>query len=169
MITSDQFTKQAKEGNYLGIKYEKLDCQAFVERVLKDCGESHNWRGSNHMWRDAVTDREPITTIENIPAGALVFTVKNDGGERARGYNDNMGNAKHVGLYLGNGDVIHSTRNNTSNGVQMDVISSSRWTHYALLKCVLYNKEKTSIIDCLRLLGNSSLLDIYNAAKQLWG
>ena len=169
MITADKFVDQAKNGNYLGIKYEQLDCQALIERILKDCGEKHDWRGSNHMWRDAVTARLPIDNIDDIPAGALVFTVKNDGGEKERGYNDDMGNAKHVGEYLGNGEVIHSTRNATSNGVQMDSITSSRWTHYALLKCVQYNKEKSSIIDCLRLLGDSSLLDIYHAAKQLWG
>lgn len=169
MITAQQFVNQAKAGNYLGIKYEELDCQALIERILKDCGEKHDWRGSNHMWRDAVKDRELMTNFENIPAGALVFTVRNDGGEKERGYNDDMGNAKHVGLYLGNGDVIHSTRNNTSNGVQMDVISSSRWTHYALLKCVDYGKSEPTIIDCLRLLGNQSLFDIYQAAKKLWG
>ena len=121
------------------------------------------------MWRDAVTDRHKIDNENNIPPGALVFTLKNDGGEKERGYNDNMGNASHVGIYLSNGNVMHSTRNNTSNGVQMDKITSSRWTHYALLKCVNYNIEKPSIIDCLRLIGESSLFDIYRAAKTLWG
>ena len=36
------------------IPYSKLDCQAFVERILLDCGIRHDWRGSNHMWRDAL-------------------------------------------------------------------------------------------------------------------
>ena len=169
MITSQQYVQQARDGNYLGIPYEKLDCQAFVEQVLKDCGEKHNWRGSNHIWRDAVSNRNKITTIESIPAGALVFTLKNDGGEKSKGYNDSMGNAKHVGIYLGGGEVVHSTRNNTSNGVQMDSITSSRWTDWAMLKCVDYSSANPTIIDCLRLLGDKSLFDIYQAAKTLWG
>lgn len=169
MITAQQFVQQTRDGNYLGIKYEELDCQALVERVLKDCGEKHDWRGSNHMWREAVTNRNKITSIEDIPAGALVFTHKYDGGEKERGYNDDMGNAKHVGIYLGGGEVEHSTRNNSSNGVQMDSITSSRWTDWALLKCVDYGKAEPTIIDCLRLLGDKSLFDIYQAAKTLWG
>ena len=169
MITAQRFVQQARDGNYLGIKYEQLDCQAFVERVLKDCGEKYNWRGSNHMWREAVHDRHKITSIEEIPAGALVFTVKDDGGEKDKGYYDDMKNAKHVGIYLGGMEVEHSTRNNTSNGVQMDSITSSRWTDYALLNCVDYGKSEPTIIDCLRLIGDKSLFDIYQAAKTLWG
>ena len=171
MITSQKYVQQARDGNYLGIPYEKLDCQAFVEQVLKDCGEKHNWRGSNHIWRDAVENRTKIENIEEIPAGALVFHVVYDGGERDKGYIDGLGNAKHVGIYLGGGEVEHSTRNSTSNGVQLDSITSSRWTHYALLKCVAYEgqEEQMSIIDCLRLIGKESLFDIYQAAKTLWG
>ena len=169
MVTSDQLVQQAKDGNYLGIPYEKLDCQAFVERVLKDCGESHNWRGSNHMWRDAVKDRKKITNIDEIPAGALVFTVLNDGGEKKRGYNDSMGNAKHVGLYLGGGEVEHSTRNNSSNGVQMDSITSSRWTDYALLKCIEYTPIDARLIDILQYLKQESLYDLYIACRKIWG
>lgn len=169
MVTADQLVQQAKTGNYIGIPYEKLDCQAFVEQVLKDCGEKHNWRGSNHMWRDAVHVRKPIENIEEIPAGALVFTVKNDGGEKSKGYYDGLGNAKHVGLYLGGGEVVHSTRNNSSNGVQMDSITSSRWTDYALLKCIDYSVKDQQLIDCLKYLKTQTLYDLYNACKQLWG
>lgn len=49
-----------------------------------------------------------------------------------------MKNAAHIGLYLGNGDVIHST----TGGVQMDKITSKRWTHYALFNCVDYTNNK---------------------------
>ena len=86
-----------------------------------------------------------------------------------KGYHDDMKNAKHVGIYLGGMEVEHSTRNNTSNGVQMDSITSARWTNYALLNCVDYGKSEPTIIDCLRLIGKSSLFDIYQAAKTLWG
>lgn len=166
MISAEKFVEQARSGNYLGIPYSKLDCQAFVERVLSDCGIKHDWRGSNHMWRDALTEKHPIDDITAIPAGAWLFTVKQDGGEKNRGYNDNEGNAKHVGIYLGDGEVIHSTSAG-EKCVQMDNISSARWTNWGLCKYIIYGSP--DILDLLRSLGDKTLFDIYTAAKQLWG
>lgn len=140
-VNASEFTCRALTGNYIGIPYAKLDCQAFVERVLADCGVKNpatgrawNWRGSNHMWRCAVHDKRAITD-GTPPHGAWLFTIKHDGGEKARGYHDNEGNAAHIGIYLGDGVVIHST----TGGVQWDNISSKRWTHYALANCVSYD------------------------------
>ena len=140
MITASKFCEQATRGNYIGIPYEKLDCQAFVEQVLKDCGEKHDWRGSNHMWRDALSEKHKITNEMEIPAGAWLFTIKQDGGEKERGYNDSEGNASHVGIYLGLSRVIHST----TGGVQWDDISRPRWTHYGLCKFIYYSETGVS-------------------------
>ena len=38
MVTGIQFAGQACSDQYTGITYDDLDCQAFVERVLRDCG-----------------------------------------------------------------------------------------------------------------------------------
>ena len=38
-ISGSDLAEQAVTGNYVGIPYSKLDCQGFVEEVLKDCGE----------------------------------------------------------------------------------------------------------------------------------
>ena len=165
MISAEKFVEQARTGNYLGIPYDDLDCQALVERVLRDCGLKKDWRGSNHMWRDALSSKNAISDIAKIPAGAWLFTVKYDGGEKKRGYNDSEGNAKHVGIYLGGGEVIHST----TGGVQMDNISSARWTHYGLCKYINYGSDSGSLLDILPMLGNATLYEIYQAAKQLWG
>lgn len=165
MITSKKFVQQAIEGKYLGIPYSKLDCQAFVEKVLADCGEKHDWRGSNHMWRDALSEKHPIDSWGNVPTGALLFVVKNDGGEKKRGYNDKEGNACHVGIFLGAPDIIHST----TGGVQMDNINSKRWTHWGKCKYISYEEAQPSILDALRLIGKESLFDIYQACKTLWG
>lgn len=137
-VKADAYVDRALTGGYLGIPYKQLDCQAFVEQVLKDCNAlSKNWRGSNQMWREAVYDRSD--DMAAIQPGEWVFTVRHDGGEVARGYHDDMGNAKHVGLYLGNGEVMHST----TGGVQMSSISDGRWTHHAKVYDVAYPEEDT--------------------------
>lgn len=147
MITGEQIAAQARRGNYIGIPYKQLDCQAFVEKVLIDCGirdesgKKYNWRGSNHIWREAVENRRPVTNSPKV--GAAVFTIKNDGGEKARGYRDDMKNAAHIGLYLGDGVVMHST----TGGVQYDVITSSRWTHTADFVFADYS-ENSRCCDC---------------------
>lgn len=126
-VRADAYVERALTGGYLGIPYEKLDCQAFVEQVLKDCNAlTENWRGTNHMWREAVYDRSD--DMGTIVPGEWVFKVAHDGGEIPRGYNDDMGNAYHVGIYCGDGEVIHST----TGGVQMGTING--WTHHA--KCI---------------------------------
>lgn len=142
MVNAYQFAQQATNGGYIGIPYARLDCQAFVEKVLSDCGTRRNWRGSNHIWREAVHDANPITNYTDIPAGAVVFTVKHDGGEKKRGYNDDRGNACHIGIYTGAERVIHSS----TGGVQWGNIREKRWTHYALLNDVSYTD--TSVNQC---------------------
>lgn len=166
MVTAQQFADEARKGKYIGTPYEKLDCQAFVERVLIDCGIRYNWRGSNHIWREALSEKHPITTKDEIPRGAWLFTVKRDGGEKKRGYNDNEGNAKHVGIYLGYGDVIHST---SPDGVQYDSIYSQRWTHWGKCKYIEYDEspeKQENLIDILGMLEQKTLKEIIEAAKK---
>ena len=131
MVDGYDFAKQAKSTKYDGLSYEKADCQKFVETVLIDCGvrkdngQPYDWKGSNSMWRNALawkgTIDECIHQYGQIPVGAWVFIVKNDGGEKERGYNDNEGNATHVGIYVGgeifNREVRDSTQTRTRDGV----------------------------------------------------
>ena len=140
MIKASAFADQARNGGYIGTPYSTLDCQAFVERVLKDCGYSYNWRGSNHMWRDALTwrgTREEYkqTYDHDIVPGVWVFGWKNDGGEKSRGYHDSEGNAYHVGIYIGNGEVIHST----TGGVQISPMDDKRFNRVALAAMIDYS------------------------------
>lgn len=137
MVDNRTFAARACSGEYDGISYDTLDCQAFVEKVLSDCGCKRNWRGSNDMWRNAVHDQQPLTG-DDIPVGTWVFTIKHDGGEDKKRYTDGI-NASHVGIYCGNGLVMHST----TGGVQRDRITSNRWTHYALANDIDYNDAPT--------------------------
>lgn len=144
-LASD-FVRYADDEKWIGIPYDRWDCQQFVEEMLRGVGVRYNWRGSNHMWREAVTDRREKAVASMIP-GEWVFTVKNDGGEKARGYNDDMGNAAHVGIYLGNNRVIHSS----AGGVQWGNASDSRWTHSAKCKLLLYDaaSEKSDLEELI--------------------
>lgn len=142
MIKAEDFAYQARNGGYLGIPYKVLDCQGFVEKVLKDCGYAHNWRGSNHMWRDALqwkgTREEYKDTFgADIIPGVWVFGWKNDGGEKKRGYQDTEGNAYHVGIYIGNGEVIHST----TGGVRISPMDDKRFNRVALAAMIDYSAK----------------------------
>lgn len=142
MIKAKVFADQARNGGYIGTPYSTLDCQAFVERVLKDCGYSYNWRGSNHMWRDALKwkgslEEYKATYGTDIIPGVWVFGWRDDGGEVARGYKDGEGNAYHVGIYIGNGEVIHST----TGGVQISPMDEKRFNRIGLAKVIDYSKD----------------------------
>lgn len=150
----------------VGTPYSKLDCQAFVEQLLTDAGIKHpNWRGSNHMWRDALSSKwEIIGDRDTLQPGVWVFTIKRDGGEVARGYKDNEGNAAHVGVYVGGGRVLHST----TGGVQWDDITSKRWTHAG--KCRLLEYDATANTDTSAVVSKDlirRLLDALNEVDEI--
>ena len=159
MVTGEHIAKTAVDSGLLGTPYKELDCQAFVEVVLQKAGlKIPNYRGSNHMWRELVYNREPITNYDVIP-GALVFTVKFDGGEKLRGYNDTMGNAVHVGISLGNGKVMHST----TGGVQYG--STNRFTDWALIKDVNYEGGENHESDEGQRSPYEKLMGLVNACR----
>lgn len=148
MITGKQFAEQACSTKYDKIKYSNLDCQAFVERVLYDAGcrkadgSAYNWRGSNSMWRNALswkgTKEECIQKYGSIPAGAWVFMLKFDGGEKEKGYNDNLGNATHVGIYVGD-DLTRDSTRNTSGRDGVGYRPLKDWNRVGLCKYLDYN------------------------------
>lgn len=137
MITGRHIANTAIDSGLLGTPYSQMDCQAFVEVILKRAGlHIINYRGSNQMWRELVHDRQEITgNGENVPAGALAFIVRDDGGEVKRGYHDSMKNATHVAIALGDGRVMEST----TGGVQYSKIK--RFTNYGLINDVDYIGE----------------------------
>ena len=158
-ITGTACATQAQSDRYTGVPYSKLDCQAFVEEVLKDCGvrkpdgSVYNWKGSNSMWRNALrwkgTIEECRRLFNGIPLGAWVFIVKNDGGEVARGYHDNEGNASHVGIYCREGTepVRDSTKTAKRDGVGYRKLDG--FTHVGLPTMITYNGN-TSRIEALK-------------------
>lgn len=148
--TGDAVASQAITGGYEGEPYSKWDCQAFVEQVLKDLGvrkpdgKPYNWLGSNSMFRNHIkwrgTIRECREKFGCIPRGAFLFLVKNDGGERERGYKDDLGNATHVGLYVGT-EPNPCMDSQPTGGVQFRKLSV--FTHVGLMSMIDYSTNAT--------------------------
>lgn len=142
--TGEDVARQAVIGNYLGMPYSKYDCQAFVEQVLIDLGmrkpdgTRYNWKGSNSMYRNHIrwrgTIAECLKKFGCIPKGAFVFLVKHDGDEQLKGYHDDLGNASHVGIYIGNNTCMDSQ---PTGGVQYRKLSI--FTHVGLMDMIDYS------------------------------
>ena len=148
-LASD-FAKVASKKEWIGIPYSKWDCQEFVEQMLKQVGAYHNYRGSNDMWRNALNLKGTVKEVAEMQGGELlpgtwVFTLKTDGKENKALYKDGI-NAAHVGIYVGNGRVVHST----TGGVQRDFITSRRWTHAGECKLLDYSEGNLTDIDKIR-------------------
>lgn len=101
---------------YIGIDYDDMDCQEFVEQCLRDCGLNMNLAGSNAWYREVMkngvvmTPEECVSKLGTVPPGAFLFIHAYDGGEEKRGYHDGLGNASHIGLVTGFGEgAIHSS------------------------------------------------------------
>ena len=124
MKTGLQFAENALLPKWDKYTYDQLDCQGFVEAVLKDIGvrkangKPYDWRGSNSMYRNYYTWRgttdECIKKFGSIPVGAFVYIWKETGEEEV-GYKDGLGNCTHVGIYCGN-DVVRDSTRSTSTG-----------------------------------------------------
>lgn len=127
MFTGIQYGKKAEDPSYNSLKYSQVDCQAFCEKVLKDLGVRksngavYDWRGSNDMWRNAVSWKGTIAEARQkfgqIPVGSWAFMVSHDGGEVPRGYHDDQGNAAHVAIVVNQSQVRDSTKGTGRDGV----------------------------------------------------
>lgn len=134
--------------------YAEMDCQAFIEQCLADIGVHKDWKGSNAMYRDmrAVMPVESaIVDFGSIPAGTFLFIWANDHGEIARGYDDGLGNASHVGFATGTpgdkgamhssqskGEVCYSKFNNKS--------ISGGWNYVGFCKLLDYGEKVEKIL-----------------------
>lgn len=105
MIKAEDIAQVAPK--YLGTPYSKLDCQAFVEKAMKDCGLEKNLPGSNAWYRECMekgwvgTPEECKQKFGLIPFGAFLFILSNNGKEPKRYQSDGIGNASHIGLFTG--------------------------------------------------------------------
>lgn len=111
----------------------------WIGRHVADCSGLFRWafdqldgymyHGSNTMWDKYTASRGELqagrrTDGHDLLPGTAVFTDKD-------------GSKNHVGLYVGNGNVIEAA--NTRKGVISSLVSDKKWTHWAVLKGVTMN------------------------------
>ena len=96
-----------------GMDLNGMDCQGLAEYLLIQCGVPKaecNLAGSNAHWRRCVwtgTPEECVKAFGCVPGGAFVF-IWEETGAPAKYDGDGMGNAEHMGVYLGD-CVIHAS------------------------------------------------------------
>ena len=91
MKTAIQFAECALLPKWDKYTYDKMDCQGFVEAVLKDIGvrkpngSVYDWRGSNSMYRNYFSWRgtvdECVKKFGSVPVGSFVYIWKETGEE----------------------------------------------------------------------------------------
>lgn len=112
-----------------------VDCSGAFAYAFRKLGGTM-YHGSNTMWRKYTTEKGKIDEIELVP-GMAVFRWKKSGGEPAAYKGDGLGNFYHVGLYIGNGEVIEAK--SSKEGVVKSAIST--WPYAAKLTGVDYTGE----------------------------
>lgn len=138
---------------YLGRSYSEMDCQAFVERCLKDCGCSLNLPGSNAWFRKMTWTGSPEeckTKFGSVPDGAFLYIWANDGGEPAKYHGDGIGNASHIGLVTGTGKgAIHSSQSRgevCESEFHGKTIKHGGWNRVGLWDQVDYGEKVNKIL-----------------------
>lgn len=122
--------------------YARQYGQKWVGHYVADCSGLFTWafaqlggymyHGSNTMWNKYCTAQGKLnggrrTDGKELKPGTAVFKLKND--------NDRS----HVGLYIGNGEVIEAS--STETGVIKSKITNSKWNEWGELKGVDYSNS----------------------------
>ena len=88
----------------IGTPYSEMDCQAFVEWCLRQCGCNKDLAGSNAWFRECYrngtikTPEQCVKELGTVPKGAFLFILEHDGKEPEKYKPDGMGNASHIGI-----------------------------------------------------------------------
>jgi hypothetical protein len=100
-----------------GISYDTMDCQKAVEEALNRCGipkSECDLAGSNAHYRKCRWVGTPeeclkLLGVKEVPTGAFMF-IWEESGAPSKYDGDGMGNATHIGVYLGGGRTFNSSQ-----------------------------------------------------------
>ncbi len=142
---------------YLGVPYSEMDCQAFVERCMRDCGLNKDLAGSNAWYREVMKNgwvgspEDCMKEFGTIPKGALLFILKHDGKEPDKYKKDGIGNASHIGFKTGRNDgAINSSSSRgcvATSKFQDKTIPNGGWNRVGLYKAFTYGKSVDWILE----------------------
>lgn len=137
---------------YIGTPYSEMDCQAFVERCLKDCGNNTNLSGSNAWYREVMkngwvgTPEECKRLQGEVPKGAFLFIVKEVSDSTPEKYrHDGYGDAIHIGIVTNKDKgAIHSSKSRgevCQSEFHGKTIKNGGWNRVGLWDKVNYGLE----------------------------
>lgn len=135
----EKFKYMADQGwDYVagGASKGSVDCSGAFTYWYKQAG-GYMYHGSNTMWRKYSTEKGKIGEIDLYP-GMAVYKWRNDGKEPSQYQADGIGNFYHVGLYIGDGQVVEAK--GTKYGVVYSCIS--QWTHASRQKNTDYDVDE---------------------------
>ncbi|MBH5319119.1 C40 family peptidase [Paenibacillus sp. GSMTC-2017] len=124
---------------YLGTPYEfgsnrstttTFDCSDFTKQVFKE-GLGITLPSDSRQQGDYVKNKgNAVTSISKLKRGDLMFfmSYKGTGASSYSGVNKSSQRITHVGIYLGNGQVLH-TYSKESGGVRTNSITGTHWEH----------------------------------------
>ena len=127
------------------------------------------------MWRNHITWKGTIEECKQkfgeIPLGSFLFLLKWDGGEEERGYHDGLGNATHVGLYVGTAPL--PVMDSSKGRGKVDYCKLNVFTHVGLMDMIDYYNEPEPAprteLDAVRIIRNADSTDeeVLEALKTL--
>jgi hypothetical protein len=110
-----------------------VDCSGAFTYAFRKLG-GYMYHGSNTMWRKYTTEKGKLGQIALVP-GMAVFRWRKSGKEPAAYKSDGLGDFYHVGLFIGNGEVIDAK--SAKAGVVKESVSD--WPYAAKLVGVDYS------------------------------
>jgi hypothetical protein len=116
-----------------------VDCSGAFTYAFRQLG-GYMYHGSNTMWRKYTTEKGKIGQIALEP-GMAVFRWRKSGKEPAAYKSDGLGDFYHVGLFIGNGEVIDAK--STKSGVVKESVSG--WPYAAKLAGVDYSGQASNL------------------------
>ncbi len=146
------------------ILYSQSDCQDAVEQLVQDCGGEMEFAGSNDMWRHAciaIFTKAQAQKISGLLAEAALTFMHTDG-QNAK-YNDDKGDASHVGMYIGSKAYYDDGWNKSGGWCDVFHSSSSRgkvcgsnftkndWSHMGIAACIEYPESVYAAAGITRL------------------